>query len=193
MLFYSSHHPLSGLAQQIHRVGHRYMGDDMGRIHNLQPPLQQPLLLTLGYQAVKQAPEPFLSQAPPKDYRGTESVLVADDLAEQRQVASRILSYLGYDVQTVSDGRAAVEWLKTHAADLIVLDMIMEEGFDGLDTYREIVRVRPGQRAIIASGFSETDRVREAQKLGAGEFIRKPYTIENIGRAIRRELDREGD
>jgi DNA-binding NtrC family response regulator len=49
--------------------------------------------------------------------------------------------------------------------------------------------MRPNQRVIIASGFSESDRVKEAQELGAGQFLRKPYTMENIGRAIRQELD----
>jgi two-component system cell cycle sensor histidine kinase/response regulator CckA len=72
-----------------------------------------------------------------------------------------------------------------------VLDMIMDPGMDGLETYRQIVGIRPGQRAIIVSGFSETDRVREAQALGAGAYVRKPYVLEKIGAAIRNELDRE--
>ena len=46
------------------------------------------------------------------------------------------------------------------------------------------------QRAIIASGFSETDRVKEAQKLGAGQYIKKPYTLEKIGLAVKAELER---
>jgi len=69
--------------------------------------------------------------------------------------------------------------------------MIMEDDFDGLDTYREIVKIRPGQKAIVVSGFSETDRVRKAQRLGAGPFVKKLYTLESIGRAVRQELDRK--
>jgi hypothetical protein len=42
---------------------------------------------------------------------------------------------------------------------------------------------------VIASGFSESERVKEAQLLGAGEFVQKPYTRENIGRVVRHELD----
>jgi DNA-binding NarL/FixJ family response regulator len=68
--------------------------------------------------------------------------------------------------------------------------MIMEAGFDGLDTYRQIVRAFPDQKAVIASGFSKTKRVEEAQRLGAGAFVRKPYTLQRLGRAVRKELDR---
>ncbi|MBT8350787.1 MAG: hypothetical protein KJO26_06085, partial [Deltaproteobacteria bacterium] len=59
-----------------------------------------------------------------------------------------------------------------------------------LDTYRKIIELRPGQKAIIASGFSETSRVKEVQRLGAGTFVKKPYTLEKIGLAVKTELDR---
>jgi YesN/AraC family two-component response regulator len=68
--------------------------------------------------------------------------------------------------------------------------MIMEPGMDGLDTYTKALEIKPGQKAIIASGFSETDRVKQAQNLGAGEYVKKPYTIEKLGLAVREELDR---
>ena len=70
--------------------------------------------------------------------------------------------------------------------------MIMAPDMDGLETYRNIVEIHPGQRAIIASGFSETDRVRDAQRLGAGPYIKKPYRLEKIGMTVREELDRKG-
>ena len=66
--------------------------------------------------------------------------------------------------------------------------MIMDSGMDGLDTYKEILKLHPGQKAIIASGYSETDRVKEAQRLGAGQYIKKPYTLEKIGLAVKKEL-----
>jgi PAS domain S-box-containing protein len=125
-----------------------------------------------------------------RDYGGSESVLVIDDLQEQRDVATRLLSSLGYRVTAVDGGRAALDYLEQHHADLLVMDMIMDDGPDGLDTYREIVRLYPGQRAVIASGFSETERVKEAQALGVGQFVRKPYTLNSLGKAVRGELDR---
>lgn len=122
-----------------------------------------------------------------------ESVLVVDDVEVQRELASMILSQLGYSVMTVSSGEEALEYLKEKQADLVVLDMIMDPGMDGLDTFKEIIKIHPDQKAIIASGFSETDRVIEAQRLGAGQYIKKPYTLENIGRAVRKELKEYND
>jgi PAS domain S-box-containing protein len=114
-----------------------------------------------------------------------EHILVIDDVAEQRQVAEWILKRLGYQVTAVESGEAAIEYLQDHRADLLVLDMIMEPGLDGLDAYRRIIELHPGQKAIITSGYTETDRVREAQRLGAGEYLRKPYTFKGLGLAVR--------
>ncbi len=119
-----------------------------------------------------------------------ETVLIVDDIAEQRDLAERMLTYLGYAATVAADGEQAVAALRDRPFDLVLLDMIMEPGMDGLDTYRKIVEFRPGQRAIIASGYSETDRVREAQRLGAGIYLKKPYTVEMVAAAVRRELDR---
>jgi two-component system cell cycle sensor histidine kinase/response regulator CckA len=66
----------------------------------------------------------------------------------------------------------------------------MEPGIDGCETYRRIVERHPHQKAIVASGFSESERVREIQRIGAGAYLKKPYTLEKIGMAVRGELDR---
>jgi DNA-binding NarL/FixJ family response regulator len=73
----------------------------------------------------------------------------------------------------------------------MVLDMIMDPGMDGLDTYRSVLEIHPRQKAIIVSGFSESDRVITAQALGAGAYVRKPYIIEKLGLAVKTELDRK--
>ena len=130
-------------------------------------------------------------KVPIERYMGKgESVLVVDDIAEQRDVASRLLTRLGYEVHVVSSGEEAVEYLKGNKADILVLDMIMAPGIDGLETYQRVLEINPKQKAILVSGFSETDRVREAQKLGAGAYVKKPYVMEKIGVAIRDELNR---
>ena len=124
-----------------------------------------------------------------EDYAGKgESILVVDDIKEQREIAFTILSELGYSVTVISSGEGAVDYLKDNPADLLILDMIMDPGIDGLETYKRIIEFHPGQKAIIASGFSETDRVKEAQRLGAGKYIKKPYTLEKIGMAVKNEL-----
>jgi len=128
---------------------------------------------------------------PVEEYQGHgESVLVVDDIAEQREVASVILTQLGYRVSSVSGGEEAVNYLRENKADILVLDMIMPPGMDGLATYQKILEINPKQKAVIVSGFSETERVREAQRLGAGAYVKKPYIMEKIGIAISEELNR---
>jgi CheY-like chemotaxis protein len=126
-----------------------------------------------------------------EDYMGKgESVLVVDDVAEQREIVSRILKKLGYSVTAVSGGEEAVDYVKDNSADLLLLDMIMDPGIDGLETYKRILKYHPNQKAIIVSGFSETKRVKEAQGLGAGAYVKKPFLLQKIGLAVRDELDR---
>jgi len=115
---------------------------------------------------------------------------MVDDVKEQRELATAMLSELGYRVSSVSSGEEAVTYLKTNRVDLMVLDMIMDPGIDGLETYQRVIEINPKQRAIIVSGFSETDRVKKAQELGAEAYVRKPYIREKIGLAIRKELDK---
>ena len=113
-----------------------------------------------------------------------ESILVVDDVKEQRELAMSILGWLGYRVDALSSGEEAIEYLKSKNVDLVVLDMIMEPGIDGLETYKRILEIKPKQKAIIVSGFSETDRVKKALEIGAGSFVRKPYIMEKLGLAI---------
>jgi CheY-like chemotaxis protein len=119
-----------------------------------------------------------------------ESILVVDDIQEQRQIATEMLEKLGYSVTSMPSGEEAVKYLHNHSTDLLVLDMIMEPGIDGLETYKKILKIHPGQKSIIASGYSESASVKKAQLLGAGTYVKKPYLLVKIGRAIRTELDR---
>ena len=120
-----------------------------------------------------------------------ESVLIVDDVKTQREIATNMLTKLNYSVSSVSNGEEAIKYIRNESPNLIVLDMIMDPGIDGFDTYKKIKELRPEQKAIIVSGFAETDRVKKAQNLGAGEYIIKPYTIEKIGLAIKKELNRQ--
>ena len=129
---------------------------------------------------------------PVSEYIGKEeSILVIDDIKEQRELAAKMLGKLNYKVKTVASGEEAVEYLRIEKAELLVLDMIMDPGMDGLDTYKAVLETHPGQKAIIVSGFSETEHVKEAKSLGAGDYLRKPYIQEKLGLAVRKELDRK--
>jgi len=126
-----------------------------------------------------------------QDYTGTERILVVDDIHDQLDIAVKMLSKLGYQVASAPGGVEAVAYMQTNTVDLLVLDMVMPPGIDGLETYQRILDIHPGQKAIIASGYAPSDRVKAMQDMGAGEHIRKPYTMEKIGMAVRRELDRK--
>ncbi|MEN6375105.1 MAG: ATP-binding protein [Smithella sp.] len=126
------------------------------------------------------------------EYMGRgETILVVDDVKGQRDLASDMLTKLHYNIIAVSSGEEAVAYLTDHVVDLMVLDMIMEPGMDGLDTYKKVSEIHPRQKAIIVSGFSESDRVHAVQALGAGAYVRKPYIIEKLGLAVRKELDKK--
>ncbi|MBI5603751.1 MAG: PAS domain S-box protein [Deltaproteobacteria bacterium] len=128
---------------------------------------------------------------PLSEYLGKgETILIVDDVKGQRDLAEEMLKKLNYHITSVSSGEDAVVYLKEQKVDLLVLDMIMDPGMDGLDTYKKILEIHPRQKAIIVSGFSESERVKAAQSLGAGAYVKKPYIREKLGLAVRKELDR---
>jgi PAS domain S-box-containing protein len=117
-----------------------------------------------------------------------ESILIVDDVESQRDIAAGMLDKLGYRTHTVASGEAALEYLRMYRVDLLLLDMIMDPGIDGLETYKKALEIHPKQKAVIVSGFSETQKVAEAQALGAGQYVQKPYILSRIGMAVKSEL-----
>ncbi|MDX2480805.1 MAG: transporter substrate-binding domain-containing protein [Desulfuromusa sp.] len=117
-----------------------------------------------------------------------EHILVVDDEKHIRIMAEKLLTSLGYQVSLVSSGEAAVEFLRNCTVDLLLLDMLMEPGMNGYQTFKQIKASHPGQKALIASGFSEGHDVKKAQELGAGSYLKKPYTLQELGLAIKKEL-----
>jgi len=117
-----------------------------------------------------------------------EKILVIDDVKSQREISCMMLEALGYNASAVESGEAAVAYLKEHHVDLLVLDMILDQGINGRETYEQIKKFRPQQKAIIVSGFAETDEVRATMRLGAGRYLKKPLILEELGRAIKDTL-----
>ncbi len=128
------------------------------------------------------------------EYEGHgERILVVDDDAEHREIAVRMLTRLGYRATAVGSGEAAIALFEADVQpQLVVLDMMMGSGMDGLATYRRILALNPQQKAIITSGYAESGRVKKARDLGVGAYIKKPYSHKEIGAAVRYELDRPG-
>jgi len=87
-------------------------------------------------------------------------------------------------------GENAVEYVKKNDVDLVVLDMIMAPGIDGLETYKRMTAIKPKQKAIFVSGFSNPAKIKNAQHMGAGSLLRKPYSLVNLGKAVKHELMR---
>ncbi len=121
-----------------------------------------------------------------------QRILVVDDELVPRDVACQILTALGYAVETVASGEAAIAFLQDHRVDLVLLDMFMDPGMNGCQAYERMCQLRPGQKAIIASGFSRSEDVKQAMRLGVGCFIEKPYVMEQLGRVVYRELHSPG-
>ncbi len=122
--------------------------------------------------------------------RGTgERILLVDDSPEQRSLGLSILTTLGYKVETATCGEDAIQLLSTKKFDIVLLDMIMEPGIDGLDTYRRLLEIHADQKVIIVSGYSESKRVKEALHLGVRSIVKKPYTLQAIASTINRELN----
>jgi signal transduction histidine kinase/CheY-like chemotaxis protein/nitrogen-specific signal transduction histidine kinase len=117
-----------------------------------------------------------------------ERLLVVDDLEEQRVLASIMLEGLGYSVTTATSGEEAIERLQDEDFELVLLDMIMRPGIDGLETYQRILLQKPQQRAIIVSGFAQTEQVREAMRLGVQGYLKKPFTLAGMARVVAEAL-----
>ena len=118
---------------------------------------------TLYFPVSRDKPTEELRKIPFEQLRGDgQTILVVDDVPEQGTMAATMMRNLGYRAEIVTSGEAAVEYLRRQPADLLILDMIMEPGMDGLETYRQTLEINPRQKAVIVSGFAETDRVRKA-------------------------------
>jgi len=134
---------------------------------------------------------PDLSQRPDKEYADEikgkgRTILVVDDLKDQQEIALTLLEHLGYRAKAVDNGYAALEAIKKAPVDLIVLNMAP----GGFETCRMIKRIRPHQKIILAGGYFEPDDVPAAQGLGAVSGVKKPYTILDMGIAIKEELEK---
>jgi len=130
------------------------------------------------------------------DYSGGETVLVVDDYEVQRSAAVEILKDLGYNVIAAASGREAVELFQAaledaeqRSVDLAVIDLVLGDEFDGVETFKALVELCPDQKAIMVSGFADINRIVEARKLGISRCLQKPYSKDTLGKAVREELD----
>ena len=117
-------------------------------------------------------------------------ILIVDDERDIRELISDILQDEGYTTRVAGTSDEAMTEINREPPDLVILDMIMDPGIDGLETYRRILKYHPGQKAILASGYSEPEALAEISRMGVVEYLKKPYTINQIGLKVREILKR---
>jgi CheY-like chemotaxis protein len=123
---------------------------------------------------------------------GNEGILLVDDEERIRELGREILTKFGYTVLTAPNGESALELYQEESAKVavVVLDLIMP-GMGGLRCLEGILRLNPGAKVLIASGYSVDGSAKDAVRAGAKGFIAKPYAVRKMLRTIREVLDGE--
>ena len=136
--------------------------------------------------------------AKPGPVRSTPSlsgtVLVVDDDEAVRALAVRFVRRLGLQALEAADGHLALACFREHAATIncVLLDLTMPR-LDGVATFRELQRLRPGIRVVLCSGYSQQDAVRRFGGEGLSGFLQKPYSLPQLERHLEALLPRAGD
>ncbi len=116
-------------------------------------------------------------------------VLVAEDEVHLGQILSNFLTGRGYAVQTVTDGRAALELLRAEAYDVALLDIVMPE-LDGLEVLKQVRADADPPEVIIITGNGTIETAISAMKLGAYDYMAKPYRMAEIDVLVRRAWEK---
>lgn len=135
----------------------------------------------------------YSSKNDPVTRKGTGTVLVVDDDEMQCDIAGQMLVELGYHVHTVPSGEAAIDWLSKNNADLLLLDMALGSGINGRQTLERILPHTPEQRAVICSGLADEEDVQKSLDLGACGYLRKPYSLHQLGQVMFQALSQEAE
>jgi DNA-binding NtrC family response regulator len=113
--------------------------------------------------------------------RGSGVVLVVDDEEAIRDLASRMLAHMGFEVITACDGREAVKIFGSNADTirLVLLDMTMPN-LDGEETFDALRKIRGAVQVVLSSGYDEQSATRRFAGKGLAGFVQKPYTYEQL-------------
>jgi len=107
-----------------------------------------------------------------------QRILICDDEEGIRESLNLILEK-SYDVHFAENGDKAIEMMKRSPFDLVILDIKMPRR-DGLDTLKELKKINPNAKVVIATGYKSVDTAEEAIKLGASDYIVKPFDKSKI-------------
>ncbi len=135
------------------------------------------------------APVPVATPVPRSAWRGSGTILVADDEPAVRASTSKLLQRLGFTVLTAAGGREAVALFEQQADDIVcvLLDRTMP-GLDGVQTFRELRRLRPAVKVILCSGYNRQAAIGHLADEGLAGFLQKPYQFATLREKIRAVL-----
>ncbi|MGD9971539.1 MAG: sigma-54-dependent transcriptional regulator [Desulfatirhabdiaceae bacterium] len=129
------------------------------------------------------------------------SILIVDDDDQLRKSFHKLLVEEGYEVASAASGEAGIGLIKTQAPDLVILDMRLP-GINGFETFRQIHQIEPKLPVIIMTAYGTTETAIEATKMGAFDYILKPFDIPDLlniivqgleaGRFMRSPVDMNG-
>lgn len=108
-----------------------------------------------------------------------KKILVVDDEEDVRMFLKDFLDERDLEVKTAHHGVEALKVLETFPADIILLDIMMPE-MDGLDTLKEVKKTHPNAIVIMITALKENQRIEAAQKLGAHNYIIKPFSLQYL-------------
>jgi CheY-like chemotaxis protein len=133
---------------------------------------------------------PQVSAPIPPAWRGEGTILVVDDEAHIRGVATRVLENAGFTVLTAADGQEAVAVFREHAEAIraVLLDLTMPH-LDGAATLIQLRQIQPDVRVILSSGYTEEDATRRFSDRDLAGFLQKPYALSDLIAAIRASLE----
>lgn len=114
-------------------------------------------------------------------------VLIVDDQNGIRILLVEVFSSEGYETFQAANGKAALEIVKTHAPDLVLLDMKIP-GMDGLEILKHIKQMNPDIKVIMMTAYGELDMIKEATDLGALMHFTKPFDIDEMRQAVNMQL-----
>ncbi len=115
-------------------------------------------------------------------------LLVIDDDAGAREYLDALMTRDGYQVFLAASGEEALGGLSESRPDLVTLDVVLD-GMDGLETMRRIKKRLPDVPVVMLSGHGHASTIVEAMRLGAADFLRKPFEAEELGLAFERALE----
>jgi CheY-like chemotaxis protein len=133
------------------------------------------------------------SEAAAKPGRGSGTILVVDDEELVRTLTGKMIERHGFSVLTASGGREATRLFCEHQHEVrcVVLDRTMPD-MDGLETFRELRRIRPDVRVILSSGYGKEAATEQFSGQGLAGFLQKPYKLSTLIARIQEALDGDG-